>query len=152
MDITHVIAFAAGAVGKVFGTWLLHFFREAVLPYFQKYTNPHVPITDDWILDHIGFPVDGNDLSVNWKVQIKLKQRGRYIVGTASSLCVLGPSELVDKTIEYKVNGNYSNNILDLHLTEVGDKAMRNKSSLMLQLVGDGSVFEGYRVFIGRTK
>ncbi len=152
MDITHVIAFVAGAMGKIFGTWFLHFFKEAVLPYFHKHTNPNASITDEWILDHIGSPADGRSLNVEWKVRFKLKQKGRSVVGTANSVCVKGPVDIKDKMIEYEVNGSYSNNILDLHLTEVGEAALRNKSSLMLQLVGDGNAFDGYRIFLGRAK
>jgi len=151
MDISHVIAFFSGVLGKVFGTWLLHFFREAVVPYFQKITNPHVSVTDEWILNHVGTPFDGDNLSATWKVQFKMRQKGHSVVGTATSLCVTGPDTLVNKTIEYKIQGDYSNNILNLHLTEVDEKE-RNKSSLMLQLVGDGSEFEGYRLFLGRAK
>lgn len=152
MDITHVIAFVAGAMGKLFGTWLVHFFKEAVLPYFHKHTNPHVSITDEWILDHVGQPTDGDGLNAEWRVAFSLKQKGRLVVGTANSVCIKGTKDVKGKVISYEVSGSYSNNILDLHLTENGEAAMRNKSSLMLQLIGDGSVFDGYRIFLGRAK
>lgn len=152
MDMSHVIAFVAGAMGKLVGTWLVHFFKDAVLPYFQKHTNHTISITDDWILNHVGNPADGEGLNVEWKVHLKLQQKGHSVVGKANSVGVNGPEKLKDKQIQYEVSGSYTQNILDIHLTEIGDSALRNRSSLMLQLVGDGSLFDGYRIFLGRTK
>lgn len=152
MDITHVYAFVAGFFGKVVGGWFIHFFNEAVLPYFYKHTNPHISIDDEWILNHIGHPADGEELTVKWKVNLQLKQKGQSVVGTATSICSDGPQELLEKTIRFDVKGSYTNSILDLHLTEIGNKPLRNRSALMLQLVGDGSTAEGYRIFLGRAK
>lgn len=152
MDISHVMVFFAGFLGKIVGSWFVHIFKDSILPYFYKYTSPQISLNGEWVLKHIGDAIDGEGFRANWSVRMTLNLKGNKIAGESQATCVKGPKELKDKVISYEVSGSYINNILNLHMVDRSESGLRNQSTMMLQLVGDGSVFEGYRIFLGKAK
>lgn len=150
MDIGHVLAFVAGLLGRVFGAGLIHFYNAAILPYLSQQTYKHITIGDTpWYVEHIGKPIDNEDTESIWSVKVSLKQLGQTISGTANSTCVSGVSP--GKQVTYIVNGKFSNGVLDISFNEK-DSASRNRSCFLMQVIGEGNVLEGYRLFLGRNK
>jgi hypothetical protein len=147
--LSHLIAFISGLLGKIFGSWFIHLFSSAILPYISQQTNPHICIADKWTVKHLGQPTDGDGLQAEWKVLIDLKQHGLSVYGNAIAECTKGTS--TGKTVDYSASGTFSNNVLDLTLAEKGN-SHRNRSIFMLQLIGEGNKLEGYRLFLGRNK
>lgn len=149
MDISYLITFAGGVAAKMAYAGAAHLSRTAVLPYISQQTYKHITIDGEWVLQHCGEPVDGDGLESSWTTQIDLAQSGQTISGTATAACSHGTSE--GKQVTYKLKGWFSNSVLDISFIEQ-EVSSRNRSTFLLQVVGDGGILHGYRLFLGRNK
>lgn len=149
MDLTHVITFILGFLSRVLGTWFVHFFKKAVVPYIAQSTYKNVSLAGEWRAVHLEQPTDGEKLESEWTVTVTVKQLGQSISGSANATCQKGSAK--GKQVHYFLFGKISNGVLDATFHEESFDAC-NRSAFLLQVVGDGSVLDGHRLFLGRNK
>jgi hypothetical protein len=145
--LSHAITFSVGVSSKVFGTWFAQWFQESLLPRLVDKTTPSTNIGGKWIAECIGQPMDGLGLKAEWKLQINLVKKGQVIIGDASSECLSGSGK--GRYVDYHVSGKFSDGILNVTLHGTG-KDGRNHMTFLMQLVGEGNMFEGCQLFLGR--
>jgi hypothetical protein len=145
-----LFVFIAGVLARGVGTLGVHFFRTAVLPWISNATYKHIDISHDgWIIKHTDQPGDGETLESEWRMKVRLKQNGQTISGDADAECIKGIKQGTSR--RYVVNGKLSNGVAAIQLY-AESSSFRSQSSFLLKVVGDGSILEGHRLFLGMNR
>jgi len=151
MDQLSLTEIIAGVIITFVVALIVHFYKNAFLPYLSSSVYKSFPLTGIWIVDHIGDPVDGEELDLEWVTTLNLQQRGTTILGKAGLKCIDGPDGHKNKELLFDVRGKINSHILNLALYDTKN-GKRQSSSFMLQMQGNGEQFQGYRLFFGYKK
>jgi hypothetical protein len=149
MDLSHLAAVALGAFLRVIFAPLKSIVWDKVWPALVDHNNRNSRIAGTWRIAHSGCPSDGESLEAAWTVEVSLSQIASKVNGKATANCIEGASK--GKIVHYSVRGTYASSILDVTLYDA-DRVFRNRSTFLLQVVGDGSTLDGHRLFLGRNK
>ena len=153
MDWGHLIAALVGAVALAVLRPLLwplkHFLWDKWWSDFVNHGSKQTNIGGKWQVMHVGEPSDGEVLEAKWAVNVIIEQTASEVSGKANAICTAGTA--TGKNVQYLAHGKFVSNILEITFQDE-DRSGRNKSSFLLQVVGDGSNLEGYRLFLGRNK
>lgn len=144
------VAFIFGVLAKGFGSLLVHFFSTTVIPYVSNATYKHINLSHDgWIIRHTGKPGDGELLESEWRMTVRLKQLGQKITGDADAECTEGSKKGTRR--RYVVNGRLCNGVAAIQL-QTESPSLRSQSAFLLKIMGDGSMLEGHRLFLGMNR
>src|SRR5690606_33100576 len=114
-----LVLLVTGVVASAIGSWLYNngfqlifwWAKDPGIGFQKKYivSNP------DWHVEHLGSPMDGHELAVQWTLSISLTQKwfGR-VVGNGTAIPLTPAAKI--KQIKYRVRGTFIDNILDLTL------------------------------------
>ena len=144
------VAFVVGALAKVCGTTMFLYLKSTFLPYVADRTYKHIDLSDDdWRILHSGDPINGEKLESEWKTTMKLRQTGEKLSGEALTNCTKGSKEGTQR--QFIVTGIVNNGVVSLTMRNK-DRSIKSHSTFLLQLIGEGAVLDGYRLFYGMNK
>ena len=149
MDWSHLAAVAIGALLKPVFWPIKRYMWDRFWPAFLDHKNRHTTLAGRWRVAHSGNPSDGDLLEASWAVEVNLEQMASAVTGMASASCTTGKS--TGKMVHYEARGNFASGVLDITFQD-SDRSGRNRSTFLMQMVGDGSTLEGHRLFLGRNK
>lgn len=149
MDWSHLAAVAIGALLKPIFWPLKTYLWDRFWPALVEHRNRHTTLLGKWRVAHMGSPSDGDSLEILWAVVVTLEQTASEVTGKASASCISGES--TGKIVHYVARGNFASSVLDITFQDA-DRSGRNRSTFLMQMVGDGSILDGHRLFLGRTK
>jgi hypothetical protein len=144
------LAFIAGTIAKAVGTGIVEYFRSTLIPYLADRTYRHIDLSDkDWRIVHAGSPINGEKLESEWKTSICIRQTGDKIKGEATTSCTKGSKMGTQRNFD--VTGTVNNGIVLLSMRNK-DRSIKSHSAFLLQVVGEGNVLQGYRLFYGMNR
>ena len=149
MDWSHLAAVAIGALLRPIFWPLKTYIWDKLWPHLVDHGSKQTTIVGKWRVAHIGEPSDGDALEAKWSVNVTLSQTASKVTGKANASCITGGAK--GKIIQYVAQGNFASSVLEITFQDE-DRSGRNKSTFLLQMVGDGSKLEGHRLFLGRNK
>lgn len=125
------------------------FWKEKIVPWLRKLLYRGIIIHGKWRIEQADQPVDGGTISTKRDIYVDLIQRADVLSGTATSIASY--EDGTQDFIIYDVNGEIRDRFVTIYL-KVNDSSRIAYSSFLLEVVGNGQLMKGYRVFYGFKK
>ena len=120
--------------------------QKGVVPFFENILYKGIRIDGKWTIDQVSLTADAINLSTCRNVVLFVKQKATKIYGTATSTYSDG-SDIKD-CIFYDLSGEVKDRFVTVFL-KCSEKNRMAYSTLLLEIVSDGSIMYGYRNFYG---
>jgi len=125
------------------------FWKERIVPWLRKILYRGIIIHGKWRIEQAEQSVDGGEISTKREIYVDLVQRADNLSGTATSIATF--SDGAQDFIIYDVHGEIKDRFVTIYL-KVNDNSRIAYSSFLLEVVGNGQLMKGYRVFYGFKK